>query len=250
MDIGHRLHLIGKNPFMQKLIVTAFMTMVFSIAYSQSTSSNEIIVEGMAKTRVKPDLATLTLTIEKLDTVEKAAIMQLNKSLDGLVHSLSSIGFKRDNIQIASYDISSSKNRDEGKKKYTASSGLKLNFQIDNKLIDAFYTQIQQSDITDLDISFETSFSDSLEKAIRLKLIQQAITGTKINAANMAQALGLRIGAVKQVRKFGETIDEGKIEMAKFIPPVIKSDPEIKYNTPFDKFLVEDLELEERITVV
>jgi len=116
MDIGHRLHLIGKNSFMQKLIVTAFLIIVFTTIYSQSTSSNEIILEGGAKIKVTPDDATLTLTVEKLDTIEKAAIMHLNQTLDGLVRSLNSIGFKNDHIKIASYDISSSRDREDNKK--------------------------------------------------------------------------------------------------------------------------------------
>jgi len=128
---------------------------------------------------------------------------------------------------------------------------LKINFRIDNKIIDAFYSEVQQAGITDLDISFETNMSDSLEKTTRLKLVQQAIADAKINAENMAVALGLRIGKVKQVHKYGATmLEDTKIEMVKFTPPTVKRDTESKYNTPFNKFQVEDAELEERITVV
>ena len=42
--------------------------------------------------------------------------MRLNKAVDGLISSLSSVGFKNGNIKIASYDISGSTNRDEEKK--------------------------------------------------------------------------------------------------------------------------------------
>ena len=67
----------------------------------------------------------------------------------------------------------------------------------------------------------------------------------------MAEALGLRIGKVKQVQKNGSTmLEETKIEMVKFTPPAIKREIEMRYNTPFDKFQVEDAELNERITVV
>jgi|GraSoiStandDraft_4_1057263.scaffolds.fasta_scaffold264084_1 uncharacterized protein YggE len=236
---------------MLKLIVTGFLMIVFFNAFSQSKSSNEIVAEGGAKTKVKPDMATFTLLVEKSDTNEKLAIIQLNKTVDGLVGSLSSVGFKNDNIKIATYDISSSVDPDNNKKTYTASNVLKIYFRIDNKLIDAFYTELQQVGITDLDVSFETNLSDSLEKAIRLKLVQQAIADAKINAENMAEALGLRIGKVKQVQKNGSTmLEETKIEMVKFTPPAIKREIEMRYNTPFDKFQVEDAELNERITVV
>ena len=62
--------------------------------------------------------------------------------------------------------------------------------------------------------------------------------------------LGL-IDKVKQVQKNGATmLEETKIEMVNFTPPVIKRDTEIRISTPFDKFQVEDAELDERITVV
>src|SRR5436190_2598541 len=142
---------------MLKLIVTGFLMIVFFNAFSQSKSSNEIVAEGGAKTKVKPDMATFTLLVEKSDTNEKLAIIQLNKTVDGLVGSLSSVGFKNDNIKIATYDISSSVDPDNNKKTYTASNVLKIYFRIDNKLIDAFYTELQQVGITDLDVSFETN---------------------------------------------------------------------------------------------
>jgi uncharacterized protein YggE len=128
---------------------------------------------------------------------------------------------------------------------------LKVNFRIDHKLIDAFYNEIQQAGIQDLDVSFETILSDSLEKASRLKLVQQVIEDAKINAKNISQTLGVRIGKVKQVHKYGADAPyPEKVEMVKFTPPVIKRDTEVRYNTAFDKFQVEDVELEERITIV
>jgi uncharacterized protein len=236
---------------MPKLIVVILLIVIFSNAFSQSNPSNEIVAEGGAKAKMQPDLATFILKVEKSDTIEKVAIMQLNKTVDGLINSLNSIGFKNDNIKVVNYDISSSINREDNKKIYTALNVLKINFQINNKLIDEFYTEIQEASIADLDVSFETSLSDSLEKAVRLKLVQQAIADAKINATNIAQSLGLRITKVKQVHKYGESmLDATKIEMIKFTPPRIKGNTAIRYNSPFDKVRVEDAELEERITVV
>jgi uncharacterized protein len=171
---------------MPKLIVVILLIVIFSNAFSQSNPSNEIVAEGGAKAKMQPDLATFILKVEKSDTIEKVAIMQLNKTVDGLINSLNSIGFKNDNIKVVNYDISSSINREDNKKIYTALNVLKINFQINNKLIDEFYTEIQEASIADLDVSFETSLSDSLEKAVRLKLVQQAIADAKINATNIA----------------------------------------------------------------
>jgi uncharacterized protein YggE len=234
---------------MTKLFISIFSLLVVASGFSQTKPSNEIVAEGGAKIKIKPDLATFTLTIEKTDTIEKTAISELNRTVDGLIKSLTSIGFENQNIKIANYDISSS--NEEHKKRYAVSNILKIDFRIDNKLIDAFYTEIQQAGIGDLEVSFEATLSDSLEKVTRLKLVQQAIEDAKINAANISQVLGVRLGKVKQVHKYGEGfINAPQIEMVKFTPPIVKRDTEIKYNTAFDKFQVEDEELEEKITIV
>lgn len=230
-------------------LFTVLLIILFTLSASaQIKPSNEIIVEGGAKIKIKPDLGIFTLTVQKSDTIEKVALSDLNKTVDGLIKSLNSIGLSNQNIKIADYDISSS--IEQRKKTYTVSNELQVDFRIDNKLIEAFYSEIQQAGIEDLDVSFTTNLSDSLENATRLKLVQKAIEDAKAKAANISQTLGIRIGKVKQVQKYGESlIYSSKIEMVKFTPPVIKRDTQIKYNTAFDKIEVEDKELEERITI-
>lgn len=235
---------------MLRLLAILLFGIVTTKASSQQKTSNEIIAEGGAKMKVRPDIATFTLTIEKNDTIERNAIKALNLQTDELIKSLSKIGFTNKNIKISDYDISSSTN-DEHKKRYTASNVLKVEFGIENKLIDAFYSEVQQSQIEDLDIAFDTKVSDSLEKATRLRLVQLAIEDAKTNANNISNALGIKIIKVKQVQKYAEALfDKNKIEIVKFAPPEIVRDTEIKYSTIFDKFQVEDVELEEKITVV
>ena len=234
---------------MPKLLFLAVLVIATSALFAQSKSSNEIVAEGSAKTKVKPDLATLTLTVSKSDRIEKNAIANLNKTVSNLVHSLSSLGFANDYIRIASFDISSMFDR-ERVKEYTASNILKISFRVDNKLIDAFYTTGKNADMEDLDISFETTLSDSLEKATRLKLVQQAIVDAKANARSSAEALNVRIVKVKQVQKNGISTDFDRVEMVKMTSPVIKRDMEVEPSTVFDKFQVGEQELEEKITVV
>jgi uncharacterized protein len=220
-------------------------------AFSQSKNSNEIIAEGGSKIKVRPDLATFTLTVEKRDTIEKIAIKLLDLEIDDLVKSLYKVGFTNKTIKISDYDISSSQN-DEEKKRYTASNVLKLEFGLDTKLIDALYKEIQEAGLKDLDISFETKVSDSLEKATRLKLVQLSIEDAKINAENISKALDIKLVKVKQVLKYKDGIlsPPMTVNYIKFTPPKIVGDTQISYNTSFDKFQVEDVELEEKITIV
>ena len=219
-------------------------------AISQTKSTNEVIAEGGSKIKVRPDLVTFTLTVEKRDAIEKNAIKLLNIEIDQLVKSLNQIGFNNKAVKIASYEISSSED-DKDKKKYSATNVLKLEFGIDTKLIDALYKNVQESELTDLDISYETKISDSLEKATRLKLVQNAIEDAKSNANNIASTLKIKLIGVKQVQKYSQGLFErDKVEIVKFTPPKVVGDTEIKYKTPFDKFQVEDVELEEKITIV
>lgn len=242
---------ILKSRIILKITVLLSLTFLFSTVYSQTKNDNEIIAEGGSKIKVRPDLATFILTVEKRDTVEKNAIKLLNIEIDELVKSLYKIGFTNKTIKILDYEISSAQN-DKEEKRYTASNVLKLEFGLDTKLINAFYKEIQEAGLKDLDISFDTKISDSLEKITRLKLVQEAIGDAKANAINIANALNIKLIRVKQVLKYNDKtlVPSPAIHQVKFTPPKILGDTKISYNTSFDKFEVEDVELDEKITIV
>jgi uncharacterized protein YggE len=236
---------------MLRLTLALSLALIFLSAYSQSTSSNEITAEGGSKIKIKPDVAIFTLTVEKSDTIEKDAIKKLNLEVDELVKTLYSVGFTNSVIKIADYNISSSLD-DSNKKKYTASNVLKLEFGLDTKVIDALYKEIQEAGLSDLDVSYETQVSDSLEKNTRLILVQQALEDAKANAINISKSLNIKLINVKQVYKYKEeSLDKPyRIETIKFTKPKFVDDAQVGSNTSFDKFEVADVELEEKITIV
>ncbi len=232
------------------LVAILGLTFMQSLAYSQDKNSKEIIAEGGAKAKISPDIAIFNLTVEKTDTIETRAIEKLNKEIEVLTKALSKIGFTAETIRISDYDISSSTN-DENQKKYTASNSLRLEFNLNTKLINQVYNIVQTDSLSDLDISFDTHVSDSLEKKTRQKLVQEAIKDAKANADNIAKTLNIKIVGVKQVSKYAPALfDQNKIEIVKFSPPQIVRDTEIKYETSFDKFQVEAIEIEEKITII
>lgn len=149
---------------MLKLFIILHLAVITTHANSQIRSSNEIVAEGGAKTRVKPDIAILSLIIEKNDSIEKEAIRNLNIQTAEVVTLLSKIGFTDDLIQIERYDVSSGID-DKNKREYTASNTLRIEFKINNKLIDAFFDEMQQTGVQDVNVSFDTKVSDSLEKS-------------------------------------------------------------------------------------
>ena len=237
---------------MLKQLILIALTLFSSNVFAQSKITNEIIAEGSSKIKIRPDLVTFTLTVEKTDTIEKDAIKSLNQEIADLVKSLYKLGFTDKTIKISDYSISSDQDNDE-KKKYTTTNVLKLEFGLDTKLIDALYKQIQEAELKDLDIEFATKVSDSLEKATRLKLVQFAIEDAKINANNISKALGLKLVRVKLVSKnVGGTFEllPSQISTVMFTPPKIIEEKEEAMHSSFEKFQVEDVELEEKITIV
>ncbi|GAB2825156.1 SIMPL domain-containing protein [Ferruginibacter profundus] len=145
-------------------IILATVSLFSHSAFSQNKKLAEITAEGNAKIKVKPDIVTFTLTIEKSDTIEKNVIKILNEEVDLLSRSLEKLGFQNKAVKVSDYRISSSFDEDRKQKTYTATNILKVEFRLDNKLIDAFYNEIQSRNFKDLDFNYETGISDSLEK--------------------------------------------------------------------------------------
>lgn len=238
---------------MYKILLTLIILVATSFSYAQNNKNdNEIIVEGTSKTKIQPDIAIFTLTIEKTDTIEKKAIEKLNKEVDGIVKSLYKIGFTNTSIKIADYTVSSSRNEDNDKKRYDASNALRLEFGLNTKLINKIYEEIQIAGHEDLDISFETKLSDSLEKLTRTKLVEQAIVNAKDNASNISKALNIKLLGIKQVSKNREVFFEHSAYRVKDLKKAsaLQMNDRIMFPTVFDKFDVKDIELEERITII
>jgi uncharacterized protein YggE len=67
----------------RQLIILFFILLTFN-SFSQNKNGNEITSEGIAKIKVKPDLASLRITIEKRNLIEKNSIKELNEEIEKL----------------------------------------------------------------------------------------------------------------------------------------------------------------------
>ena len=201
--------------------------------------------------KVKPDLVIFTLSVSKKDTTEKLALQKLNKEIDDVVKSLYKLGFTDSSIKISDYGISGNTNNREGKY-YSASNILKVEFAINTKLIDALFAAFENGSFEDLDISYETFISQNLEKTTLQKLIQLSILDAKQNAENICKALGIKTKRIKQIVKdrYTSMVAPPAIKSIQYSSPVAKKEDSVSYNTSFDKFAVEEKEMEEHITIV
>lgn len=234
----------------KNLTILAFVLLTLN-SFSQQRSGNEITSEGIAKTKVKPDLASFRISVEKRNIIEKTSIKELNEEIEKVQKILLRIGFTEKNIKISEYKVSSNDN-DNDKKEYTTLNTLVVEFNLNNQLIEAFYQEIQNENLKDADIQFETQISEELEQATRQKLVINAIADAKNNAENIASALEVKILNVKQVSKYSlRNFDNAsmlKVAEVKFDKPMIAA--AVYQKTSFDKFEVEEKQIEETITVI
>jgi uncharacterized protein YggE len=236
---------------MKKHLTILIFILLTLNSFSQKSIGNELTAEGIAKTKVKPNLASFRIRVEKRNLVEKTSIKELNEEIEKLQKLLLRIGFTEKNIKISEYKVSSNENNDD-KKEYRTLNTLVVEFNLNNKLIEAFYQEIQNENLKDADIEFETQVSEELEKTTRQKLVKIAINDAKSNAENIANALDVKLLNVKQVSKFtmrdfasAEMMKVSEINMVKVMPAMASNQ-----KTSFDKFEVEEKELEETISIV
>jgi uncharacterized protein len=230
--------------FLLFVIVTCFTL----VSKGQVKSSNQLISTGYAKAKLKPDVAVFEFTIIKENTLEPEALKLLNLGANKLTTILLTLGFNKTQINISGYTLFATEN-ESGRKLFRATNTLRVQFRLDNKTIDQVYRVIEKEKISDININFETKVSDSLEKATRARLTLLAIADAKNSAENISKGLDMKLGKVVQVQKYGEgSLESGKMEMIKFTPPMKVTDEILK--TSFSDFEVDDVELEEQITII
>jgi len=209
--------------------------------------TSEITSEGKAKIKVKPDVALLTITVSKENVSEKNALKELNEEMEKLQKFFSKLGFANSSIKISEYNITEDHYGGE-KKQYNAKNTLVIDFKLDTKVLDAFYQELQAGNYKDVLVDFEAELSQELEKSSRKNLVQLAITDAQANADNIAKALKVTVVKIKSVSKFGNDMHYRIVEEVKYKPmaaAMVSAPP-----TSFSKYEVEEIELEENITIV
>ena len=233
---------------MKKLTILLLFTCV-NIFAQTPVNTSEIIAQGSAKIKVKPDVVTLTIDISKEDASEKTALKQLNDEVGKLQSFFAKIGFAASSIKIENYKITADR-YSEDEKKFRALNTLKIEFKLDTKVLDAFYQELQAGNYKDVLVDYETGLSPELEKATRKTLVQKAIEDAKDNADNIAKALSVKIVKVKSVSKFGNNdMPYSIVEETKYKPLAMAANAPAP-PTAFSKYEVTEIELEESITIV
>lgn len=228
------------------LFILVFAVSFFVIA--QPAAITQITAEGQARIKVQPDRVSYTLTVEKTDSIQKNSISLLNEMTRRVTNMLEQIGFASSEIKIGDYRVYGGYYDVERKqKRYTASNTIKLDFAINYKIIDALYNRLQDEQFSDITVFFQTRLSDTLEKKIRSRLTALSIQDAKDNGADIVRNLGLKITRISRVFRNNPSVPvyAGAGMMMKAMSATADAS-----NSVFDQFKVEDLEMEDRITIV
>ena len=210
-------------------------------------NSNEIVVQGAATIKVKPDMATIEIKVSKSDSVESKALSDLNNEMQNITATLEKIGFTKIHIRVGDYSISENYDRAG---KYTAQNSLTINFKLNNLLVDNFYRQLELAKPNNVSVYFRTYLSDELKKVSESQLVKQVIENAKINAVEIANALEVKLGSLKYVSKSGyRGRDDNKFGI-KPLEIVQAGAPSVNIKTTFANFDVEEKELSDQITLV
>jgi len=220
-------------------------------AFAQTAKPGELTSEGVAIINVKPDVVTLTISVSKQNESEKNALKELNEEVARLEGFFTKTGLPKENIKIAGFDINDDYRDDKDKKVYQANNTLEVEIKLDNKLLDAFYGELQAGNYKDVSVDYETSLSAGLQKKIQAELMDKAIADAKQKADAIAKSLGVKITGINHVSKYGRdgimTVDEVKY-MALDVAPMRMDAP--RPPTVFAKYEVRDVEVEEQITII
>jgi len=229
-----------------------FILFFTAAAFAQTPKpAGELTSEGTATKKVKPDIVTLEISVSKQNESEKNALKELNDEVGKLESFFTRTGLPKESITIAEYEINDNYRDDKDKKVYQANNTLKVELKLDNKLLDAFYGELQAGNYKDVSVDYETSLSAGLRKKVSAELVDKAIADAKEKAEAIAKSLGVKISGIRHVSKYGRSgivmVDEVKyrgleaasMKMDAPHPPTV-----------FAKYEVQDIEVEEQITII
>lgn len=224
------------------------LLLLTATAFAQTPKTGELTAEGSASMKVMPDVVTLTVSVSKQNESEKNALKELNDEVAKLESFFKKVGIPPKSIKIASYNINDDYRDDKDKKVYQANNSLTITFELDAKLLDAFYGELQAGNYKDVSVNYDTSLSEALQKKVQAELMDKAIADAKQKGEAIAKSLGVKITGISNVSKYGRNI----VEEVKYASMEMNAPADYAPAPPtvFSKYEMQETEEEEQITIV
>ena len=184
---------------MKKLILIPIYFLAIISAFAQ------LNVTGQASISVQPERTIVTYSINETRNSYDEAISLMTKRIDALTSSLIKIGFKKEDIKTANFNIHQNRIYRQGEPKgqeYVASQTLEIRFDYSTKkLLEVLNKTASDESAPSVSIAF--GMSDEQEKSVKNQLMQRAVTDARAKAEILASATGYTIKGIKEINYSG-----------------------------------------------
>lgn len=186
---------------MKKLILIPFFFL------GMLTASAQLNVTGQASLSIQPERTIITYSINETRDSYDQAISLMTQRIDALTSSLVKIGFKKDDIKTANFNIRQNRKYRQGEPKgeeYVASQTLEIRFDHSTKrLLEVLNKTASDESAPSVSIAF--GMSDEQEKAVKQQLMKMAVADAKTKADILAEATGYGIKGIKEINYGGSS---------------------------------------------
>jgi len=167
------------------------------------TNYREIIVKGIGKTTVTPDIIILNINFEALEIDYDKSMERGAEMLNSLREAVISAGHDGKELKTTNFNINtkyeSYRVKDDYKQRfigYRCSHGLRLEFDIDMKKLGITLGAIAKCQAKP---NFNINFSVKDQNAVSEKLLESAIENAKMKAEILTKSAGVKLGAIQKI---------------------------------------------------
>lgn len=183
------------------ILIMLGLIALMHISAEEKVRTFDLTLEAIQK--VSPDMMRINIGLAFTAKNEQDALNRLNAGIDEKIRSIEKASFKKDQVRISDFNIEEMTVWDGTKQKnigFKAIQTLKILIPIAQKeTIDKLLGKLSVDRNENVTLSVNTEISNELSKQVQNELIKKAILDAKTKAQLMADALGVRLGAIKSV---------------------------------------------------
>lgn len=163
-----------------------------------------ITIKGIGKLSLKPDQTVVSLTLKNIHAVYDKAMDEAVKHLEQLRNAIEEIGFAKDELKTASFDVGTEYENERDKNGnykrrfvgYRVTHALKLEFAFDSrrlsKVLGAVATCIAEPELN-------VQFTVKDREAVNAALLESACSNAKAKAEVLTKASGVTLGELVSI---------------------------------------------------
>jgi len=187
---------------MKHLLIIPFTFCFLQLAGQFSNSGEYIAVIGKASGSYVPDMVTFDFEINVTDKKQQNAIQKLNYQSEKTLRIISRLGYNPKQVKLSDYrlgediDYYGEKPKNIG---YKASINLELEIKYTEKDFNTLTDSISASNISDLNFTYRSSFSEELKDKIKKELISKASDDAQNIAQILAKSRNVTLGDIYSI---------------------------------------------------